>query len=89
MAAEGDKIVGFTGAELKSKRTAYMLKGYVEPSYRRRGIMRQLEGKLAEILRESGVSTIDLKVDSHNREGKSTWVALGYETVHETMRKRI
>jgi ribosomal protein S18 acetylase RimI-like enzyme len=89
VAAEDDKIIGFTGAELKSKRTAYMMKGYVEPTYRRRGVMRQMEGKLVEILRERGVSRIDLKVDSNNQEGKSTWVALGYETIRETMRKQI
>lgn len=89
VATEDDKIIGFTGAELKSKRTAYMMKGYVEPIYRRRGIMRQMEGKLVEILRERGVSKIDLKVDSNNHEGKSTWVSLGYETIRETMRKQI
>jgi GNAT superfamily N-acetyltransferase len=60
VAVEDDKAIGFTGAELKSRRTAYMLKGYVEPEYRRRGVMRQLEGKLVEILRERGVSKIDL-----------------------------
>lgn len=83
------EIAGFTGAELKSKRTAYMLKGYVEPSYRRRGVMRKMEAKLIEILREKGVSKIDLKVDSNNQEGKSTWIALGYKTIRETMRKHI
>ena len=89
VAVEDDQIIGFTGAELKSKLTAYMMKGYVEPSYRRRGVMRQMEDKLVEILRERGVSTLELKVDSNNREGKSTWVALGYETIRETMRKQI
>ena len=89
VAAQGKRIIGFTGAELKSKRTAYMLKGYVEPSYRKQGVMRQMESKLIEILREKGVSKIDLKVDSKNQEGKSTWIALGYETIRETMRKKI
>lgn len=89
VAVEDGGIIGFTGAELKSKRTAYMMKGYVEPAYRRRGVMCQMEDKLVEILREQGVSKIDLKVDSKNLEGKSTWSALGYETIRETMRKRI
>ncbi len=89
VAVEDGKIIGFTGAELKSARTAYMMKGYVEPAYRRNGVMRQMEGKLVEILRERGVSTIDLLVDSKNQEGKSTWVALGYVTIRETMRKQI
>lgn len=87
-AIEDGEIVGFTGAELRSKRTAYMMKGYVEPSYRRKGIMRQMEGKLIRILQEKGASKIDLLVDSNNQEGKSTWIALGYKTIRETMRKQ-
>jgi ribosomal protein S18 acetylase RimI-like enzyme len=82
-------IVGYIGAELKSKRTAYLMKGYVEPSHRRKGVMRRLEGKLIEILREKGLSKVDLKVESKNKEGKATWNALDYSTIRETMRKQI
>jgi ribosomal protein S18 acetylase RimI-like enzyme len=89
VAVEDDEVVGFTGAEMKSGRTAYMMKGYVEPAYRRKGVMRLMEVKLVEVLRDIGVSKIYLKVDTSNQEGKSTWVALGYETVRETMMKRI
>ena len=89
VAVDDEQIIGFTGAELKSKRTAYMMKGFVEPPYRRKGVMRQMEARLVNILREIGVSKIDLKVDSNNLEGRSTWAALGYETILETMRKKI
>ena len=91
LVAEDDDghVVGFTGAELKSTRTAYMMKGYVEPEYRRRGVMRQMEARLVEVLRERGVNKIDLLVDASNPEGKATWSALGYETIRETMRKQI
>jgi ribosomal protein S18 acetylase RimI-like enzyme len=89
VAEQNNSIIGFTGAELKTKRTAYVLKGYVEPSYRRKGVMRKLESKLIDSLREKGVSKIDLKVDSSNQEGKTTWVALGYKTIRENMRKQI
>jgi ribosomal protein S18 acetylase RimI-like enzyme len=82
-------IVGYIGAELKSKRTAYLMKGYVEPSHRRKGVMRRLEGKLIEFLREKGLSKVDLKVESKNKEGKATWNALDYSTIRETMRKQI
>jgi ribosomal protein S18 acetylase RimI-like enzyme len=82
-------VIGFTGAEQKSKRTAYMMKGYVEPSFRRKGVMQNMEAKLIEILRDKGVNKIDLKVDTDNKEGKNTWVALGYKTIRETMRKQI
>jgi len=89
VAVDNDKIIGFTGAELKSKHTAYMMKGYVEPTSRRTGVMRQMESRLVEILRDRGVSTLELKVYSTNKEGRSTWVALGYQTVRETMQKRL
>ena len=89
VAVEGDRIVGFTGAELKSGHTAYMMKGYVEPEYRRRGIMRLMESKLVAILRERGIATLYLLVDSNNQEGKATWLALGYHTVRETLRKHL
>ena len=84
-----NKIVGFTGAELRSSKAAYMLKGFVEPSFRRKGIMRQLENRLEDILKEKGITKLDLKVNSNNEEGKSTWKALGFKTVQESMRKQI
>jgi ribosomal protein S18 acetylase RimI-like enzyme len=89
VAVADDKIIGFTGAVLKSKHTVYMLKGYVEPSFRRKGVMRKIEANLIEILKEKGVVKVDLKVDSNNNEGKSTWTALVYKTIRETMRKQI
>ena len=66
-----------------------MLKGFVEPEYRNKGVMRLMETELIKILKQKGVRKIDLKVDSDNKEGKSTWVALGYKTIRETMRKEI
>lgn len=84
-----NKTIGFTGAEFKSKRTAYMLKGYVEPKFRKQGAMRLMEAKLIEILKEKGVNKIDLKVDASNENGVKTWSALGYKTISETRRKHI
>jgi ribosomal protein S18 acetylase RimI-like enzyme len=89
VAEEGGEVVGFTGAELKSARTAYLMKGYVESVHRRRGVMRMMEAFLIEKLGERGVTKIDLLVDTNNREGKATWQALGYHTIRETMRKEI
>ena len=89
VAIEDGKIVGFNGAELKSGNLAYLMKGYVEPTYRRKKIMRHLEDKLIKILHGKGISKIELKVHSRNQEGRATWIALGYETISETMRKQI
>ena len=83
------KVMAFTGAELKSGKSAYMFKGFVEEAYRRKGVMRAMEAKLIEILREKGINKIDLLVDTDNPEGRSTWMALGYKTIRETMRKYI
>lgn len=84
-----NEVVGFTGAELKSKRTAYMLKGYVEKIHRKKGIMRRMETQLIELLKEEGINKLDLKVDPNNKEGLNTWTALGYKTISETRRKII
>lgn len=72
VAEDTNEIVGFTGAELISKRTAYMLKGNVEPCHRKKGVMRLMEGKLIKLLQEKGVKRIDLKVDPNNNEGLKT-----------------
>lgn len=89
VALVNEKIVGFTGAELKSTRTAYMLKGFVEPNFRRKGIMCKLEKNLEKILKKRGITKLDLKVNSSNKEGKLTWSALGFKTIQETMRKQL
>jgi ribosomal protein S18 acetylase RimI-like enzyme len=89
VAVADGKVIAFTGAELKSGKSAYMFKGFVEEAYRRRGVMRVMEARLIEILRERGVNKIDLLVDTDNPEGRSTWIALGYKTIRETMRKYI
>jgi ribosomal protein S18 acetylase RimI-like enzyme len=82
-----NQLVGFTGVELKSGKTAYMLKGFVEPAVRRQGIMRRMETTLEQLLKQRGVTKLDLKVNSSNIEGKATWHALGFQTIQETMRK--
>lgn len=82
-------MIALTGAELKSGKSAYMFKGYVEETPRRKGVMRAMEAKLIEILRDKGIKKIDLLVDADNLEGRSTWKALGYKTIRETMRKYI
>ena len=89
VAEEDGELLGFTGSEIKSKHTAYLMKGYVEPFHRRKGIMRQMESALVDILREKGISKVNLIVDSSNKDGKETWTTLGYVTVRETMRKHI
>jgi ribosomal protein S18 acetylase RimI-like enzyme len=89
VAEQDNRLIGFIGAEIKSGKTAYMLKGFVEPAFRRKGIMRQMENALEQILKQRGITKLDLKVNSSNIEGKSTWKALGFQTIQETMRKQI
>jgi ribosomal protein S18 acetylase RimI-like enzyme len=89
VAAVGEDLVGTIAVQLKEENTAYIGDAFVEPLYRRKVIMRQLEGKIIEYLKEDGVSRVELDVMSRNREGKSTWTALGYNTVKETMMKKI
>jgi ribosomal protein S18 acetylase RimI-like enzyme len=87
VALVNERIIGFTGAELKSTKTAYMLKGFVEPDFRRKGIMCKLEKHLEKILKQRGITKLDLKVNSSNKE--LTWSALGFKTIQQTMRKQL
>lgn len=72
VAVKDNKFIGFTGAELKCTRTAYLMNVYVETKHHKKGVKK-----------------IDLRGDSNNKEGRNTWVALGYKTISEILRKQI
>ena len=77
----GSNVIGVIGADIKNKNRVYLTGGYVETTYRRRGIMRQLEDKFTKILRTKGIKRVDLDVVAHNIEGTKTWLSLGYKTI--------
>jgi len=90
VAKEAGKVVGAVLVRLrKGGRSACLSRAYVVPSYRRQGVMRELESVVADFLRQRGFSTLDLTVVPYNVEGMSAWPALGYEPTKIVMTKRI
>jgi ribosomal protein S18 acetylase RimI-like enzyme len=70
-------------------RVGQITAAYVDPSYRGREVMAELEQRLIEFFREEGLHYIELHVLSANETGRAVWRALGYSTFREQMRKRI
>jgi L-amino acid N-acyltransferase len=54
---------------------------YVDPLYQRRGIGRELLGRLMEAARQSGCRTIVASVAADNRSGLRLHLSLGFEVV--------
>jgi ribosomal protein S18 acetylase RimI-like enzyme len=89
-------IVGLTVGRIincfppfKIDKVGLLGEAYLQPAYRRQGIMRKLEALLIEFFQEQGVHYVELEVLSSNKLGKETWTALGYRTYKEYMRKEI
>ena len=54
VAVEEGEVVGMIVAEVKTGSTAEIIKGYVEPAHRRRGISRRLDSALVKISEKRG-----------------------------------
>ena len=86
-------IIGVIEAHFRTKKRLYLMKGFVEPAFRRRGIMRSLEKQLVSHATARKVSEIELEVRTGNKEGMATWESLGYKAIktieNKTSSKRI
>ncbi len=51
--------------------------------------MRKLEQTIVEFLRKRRITTLDLTVVPHNKEGMAAWPALGYKPTKIVMTKQI
>jgi ribosomal protein S18 acetylase RimI-like enzyme len=60
---------------------------YVDPDYRRRGILRELEIDATAYLRERGCRDVELHVDAENHAARQAWSGLGYTSTVEHMRR--
>ena len=89
VAVEESSIVGAVTVRMVSKRRGHLLDAYVEPSHRRRGVMKSLDQRVTQFLRKRGATTVTLEVQASNREGVETWPALGYEIYEYSMKKEI
>ncbi len=97
VAVDEGEIVGFIAGEVIScflpisqiDKVGYIAGTYVIPSYRRKGILKQLEKIMQEFFKELGLKYLELYVLSSNNTGKSSWERMGYNTFREQMRKEL
>ncbi len=97
MAKDGDSVIGFISGEVKEcflpiskiKKIGYIGGAYVLPSYRNKGMMKNLERLIIDYFKKQGLAYVELNVLTNNPIGKRSWESLGYKTFREQMRKKI
>jgi len=82
-----EKAVGVLVALHPSPERGVLEQAYVDPDYRRRGILRELEIDAAGYLRERGCRDVELHVDAENRAARLAWSSLGYSSTVEYMKR--
>ena len=90
VAKESEQVVAAAFVRLRSGgRSAHLARAYTVPTYRRKGVMRRLEQAVIDFLRQRRITTLDLTVVPYNKEGMSTWPALGYKPTKIVMTKEL
>ncbi len=89
VAEEKRELIGTITVRLMSKRRGHIIDAYVEPSFRRKGVLRNLENQVKAFLKKRKVTSITLEVQSDNVEGINSWKSLGYMTYEVSMKKDI
>jgi len=87
VAVAGGRIVGMLVVSRPSSDRGEINLVFVEPEYRRRGILRELEVDASEILRQAGCRIVELRVDAANDTARSAWLSLGYTPTMEFMER--
>jgi len=81
--------VGVIVATCHSADRGILEQAFVDPSYRRRGILRELEIDAAGFLMDQGCRTIQVHVDAENEVARAAWRALGYESSEEFLERAL
>jgi aminoglycoside 3-N-acetyltransferase len=87
VAVVGERIVGMLVASRPTNDRGEVNLVFVEPEFRRRGILRELEADASEYLREAGCHIVELRVDAENDAARSAWLSLGYAPTMEFMER--
>lgn len=94
LAVHADRTIGLLRCMLSSAnplhdppRHGYVLSVYVEPEYRRRGVLSALVRQAETWCASQGVVEIRLHCAVENSDGNAAWQALGFEAA-ETLRVR-
>jgi aminoglycoside 3-N-acetyltransferase len=83
LARVGEKPVGVLVALRHSAERGVLEQAFVDPEYRRRGVLRELEIDAAGYLRDAGCRTIQVHADVGNEAARGAWRALGYSPSEE------
>lgn len=79
-AFEGDELVGYAGG-LVADGLLEILKVAVSPGWRRRGVARELLGRVGEDARNLAATSTTLEVRASNQDAQALYRALGFEAV--------
>jgi ribosomal protein S18 acetylase RimI-like enzyme len=88
-AIDHDMIVGTIASKSLNSRRGFITDAYVEPDFRRKGILKTLEEHVLNQFRNQGIKIVELNVRSDNVEGVSTWNALGYQLKKRVSGKKV
>jgi aminoglycoside 3-N-acetyltransferase len=78
VAAAGERVVGMIVVSKATPGRGSIDLAFVEPEFRRRGILRELEAAASAHLRDVGCHIVELRVEAGNDAARSAWRCLGY-----------
>ena len=78
---DGERVVGFAHAELGRDEAGYILRLYVHPDYRHRGVGRRLLERARDDLFDHGAERINAMVLAANEPGNEFYRSFGFEKV--------
>ena len=84
-----DKLVGMLVARVASGQRGLIEHAFVDPGYRRHGILRELEIEASTYLRERGCSAVGFDLEADNHDAREAWAALGYAPTHESWKRSL
>ena len=87
VATAGDRIVGMLIVSHPTTDRGEINLVFIEPAYRRRGILRELEADASAYLRDIGCQIVELRVDAENDAARAAWLSLGYAPTMEFMER--
>jgi len=87
VARVGDRPVGVLVALRASSDRGVLEQAFVDPGFRRRGILRELEIDASAYLREAGCASVQVHIDAGNMIAREAWRAIGYAPSEEFLER--
>ncbi len=84
VAEASDRLLGVLVARAATGQRGVLEHAFVDPGYRRQGILRELEIEASTTLRERGCSAVGFELDADNHVARVAWTALGYAPSRES-----